>query len=290
MTQTRSILCAGRVYCDLVFTGAPALPSLGTEVFAEGLSLHVGGGAAITAATFAALGHSATLFATLPAAPFDTVVREDLAQLGVDTGPCGQGMAAQITVAIPAQDDRAFLTHRAGPALPAALPSGPWRHLHIGELTTAQEHPSLIAAARDMGLTVSLDCSWDAATLAKGRDLAEVLSQVDVFLPNTAEFEALTRAGLPDGMAPLTVVKDGANGARAHTATGWTKGPTTAVPVVDATGAGDAFNGGFLAAWLDGAPLAVCLAQGNRCGAAAVRAPGGTGGLAHLKRAATAAQ
>ena len=34
------VLCAGRLYCDLIFTGVPRFPSLGTEVFAGGLGLH----------------------------------------------------------------------------------------------------------------------------------------------------------------------------------------------------------------------------------------------------------
>ncbi|MEM7568109.1 MAG: hypothetical protein AAF321_12840, partial [Pseudomonadota bacterium] len=61
-----AVLCAGRLYCDLVFAGAPRLPTLGEEVFCEGLTLDAGGGAFITAAWLAALGRRATLFAIAP--------------------------------------------------------------------------------------------------------------------------------------------------------------------------------------------------------------------------------
>ena len=52
-----------------------------------------------------------------------------------------------------------------------------------------------------------------------------------------------------------------------------------AVKVVDTTGAGDAFNGGFLAALLAGRPVADCLDAGVRLGSLSTRAAGGLDGL-----------
>jgi ribokinase len=48
------------------------------------------------------------------------------------------------------------------------------------------------------------------------------------------------------------------------------------VDVVDATGAGDSFDAGFLAAWLDSASLSDALKLGCACGALSTRALGGT--------------
>lgn len=291
------VLCAGRLYCDLVFNGTPNLPTPGTETFSAGLSLHAGGGAAITGATFSALNWPVSLLATLPAPPFEATVRDQLRAAGLDLSlctPAGPTLAPQITVAIPSGSDRAFLTHKSGAAIPAVtLPAGPWRHLHIGELRTLQEHPDLLGLARTAGMTISLDCGWDAQLLDQGAELAPLIDQVDVFLPNSDEAHRLAEAGLPDRTAPLTVVKCGAQGARATGADGWIHARTTPVPVIDATGAGDAFNGGFLAGWLTGAPLAECLRLGNRCGGAAVQADGGLAGvsaLASVKDPLTAAQ
>ena len=39
------VLCVGRLYCDLVFSGVPKMPVVGEEVFAKKLSTHAGGGA-----------------------------------------------------------------------------------------------------------------------------------------------------------------------------------------------------------------------------------------------------
>jgi sugar/nucleoside kinase (ribokinase family) len=48
------------------------------------------------------------------------------------------------------------------------------------------------------------------------------------------------------------------------------------VTAVDAAGAGDSFDAGFLHQYLQGADLPTCLANGNRAGALSVTRPGGT--------------
>jgi sugar/nucleoside kinase (ribokinase family) len=56
-------------------------------------------------------------------------------------------------------------------------------------------------------------------------------------------------------------------------------GPARTTPV-DTTGAGDAFDAGFLAAWLDGAGLEAALRFAVACGSLSTRAVGGTDGQA----------
>ncbi|WP_299592698.1 carbohydrate kinase family protein [uncultured Tateyamaria sp.] len=282
-----TILCAGRLYCDLIFTDLPHLPRLGEEVFAPDLSLHAGGGAFITAAAIQAVGGQAGLCATLPSVPFADTVLRDIADVGIDATLCAAAapeQSPQVTVVSVLDNDRAFLSHTSGPALPDVDWGTGWRHLHIGELRTLVEHPDLIAQARAQHMTVSLDCGWDDALVHRGAEMTHLIKDVDLFLPNASELAALMDGGLPQNAAPLTVVKDGAQGARVERAGGVHHCPAPAVEVIDTTGAGDAFNGGFLVAWLSGAPLAQALSAGVRCGAAAVGQVGGTGGLTNLHR------
>ena len=283
----RGILCAGRLYCDLVFTGVPNLPRLGEETFAQGLTSHAGGGAFITAATIRALGCKASVFATLPEAPFDQVVRRDMVATGITSELCATatpGQGPQVTAATVLNGDRSFLTHNAGTALPAtALPVGAWQHLHIGELRTLVDYPGLVDQARTAGMTLSVDCGWDESLLHQGTTVSDLLAGVDVFLPNEMEYEALTASGCRESSATLVVVKRGDKGASALQAGTWVHHPGTTAEVVDTTGAGDAFNGGFLVSWLAGEPLNTCLAVGNCCGAASVRSVGGTSGLSGLQ-------
>lgn len=279
----KPILCAGRLYCDLVFAGTPRLPTPGTEVFAPGLSLHAGGGAFITGATLVSLGHRVWQFSTLPAAPFDAVVLGQLADHGVIAKACRsapKGVNPQVTVAIAGPGDRAFLTRADGPAMPdvTSVDFSDFAHLHIGELHSLQEIPELLTLARTAGLTVSLDCGWQD-TFAP--EVASLIAEVDVFLPNEAEVAALSAVGVPETCAPLTVVKRGQAGARARVRqdTEWTEQSVKPVTTVDTTGAGDAFNAGFLSCWLRKMSLEQCLIKGNACGASAVQALGGTGFL-----------
>lgn len=282
MTGQPTVICAGRLYCDLVFTGLDGRPAAGREVFAEGLDLRAGGGAFITAAYLAAQGVDAGLIATLPAAPFDHLVAGDIARAGITPhcAPAAANDEPQVTVAFPQDADRAFLTRRIGQAIPPVqrLPAG--THLHIGELTTALEHPELIPLARGAGMTVSLDCAWDSAALGRP-GLGPTIAAVDLFFPNEAEHAELARHGVTAAPAQATIVKRGAAGAEYHPAVGPVlSSPALKAVVRDLTGAGDAFNAGFLAAWLAGAEPARALAEGNRMGAEAVTQIGGFGGPA----------
>ena len=90
---------------------------------------------------------------------------------------------------------------------------------------------------------------------------------------------------------PLVVIKRGADGCLAvNGRSEWTV-PAPKITPIDTTGAGDAFNGGFLASWLRGAPLPACLRAGNRIGAASTRRAGGIEALpARRAQASTRAQ
>ncbi|WIY25810.1 carbohydrate kinase family protein [Parasedimentitalea psychrophila] len=262
------------------------MPTLGTEVFADDLTLSAGGGAFITAATLQALGKPASLLATLPAAPFDEVVKTDIQNCSVNASRCrpaSEGGSPQVTVAIANSKDRAFISHQSGRAIPDIVKDSlkGIRHLHIGELRSLVEHPKLIEQARSAGLTISLDCGWDDEVMAGEIDVGEIISAVDIFFPNRIEFERLTALGLPADATPLTVVKCGADGARALGTDGWKSATCDPTDVIDATGAGDSFNGGFLSVWLENGSLDRCLKRGNQCGHLAVQSKGGIGAYKH---------
>ena len=72
------------------------------------------------------------------------------------------------------------------------------------------------------------------------------------------------------------VVKLGADGAIAQHGHETFRSPAIDVTVVDAVGAGDSFNAGFLSQYVRGADLPSCLAAGNLAGALSTTRPGGT--------------
>lgn len=280
MSDRPVVLSVGRLYCDLIFTDLPRLPTMGTEVYAGGFGVHAGGGAFITAAHLAALGHTSALAAMLPPQPFGGLLTEDLARAGLDLDLCRTQRAGdepQVTVALVGAGDRAFVTRRAGPAFPplevSDLTELGAAHVHIGELATLIDRPDIIDVARGAGATISLDCSWDDGLVAA--DIAAVLGRVDLFLPNEAEVHHLDDIGVTSALFPLTAIKQGAAGAAVLVEGERIHLPAEPVTVVDTTGAGDAFNAGFVSAWLGGAPPEACLRAGNAQGARAIARRGG---------------
>ena len=77
-------------------------------------------------------------------------------------------------------------------------------------------------------------------------------------------------------MVPLVVAKLGTEGALAQRGTERFASPALNITAVDAVGAGDSFDAGFLHEYLRGSDLTTCLASGNRAGALSVTRPGGT--------------
>jgi len=286
------VLCIGRLYCDLVFSGVPKMPVAGEEVFAKKLSTHAGGGAFITAAYLAAADQKVSLCSTIPSGPFGEVIEAEIQRSGIDLSQCLKASAEtspQVTVAITSSSDRAFLTNRSGLAIPntvtAAMDDSELSHVHIAELATLSEFPELTQMAKDRGLTTSLDCSWDEDLI---RDPAsrELLKGIDVFLPNEKELRTLfyIEGQIAEHQAeilrhvPVIAVKRGENGADLVTETSIITAPAVSCEVVDTTGAGDAFNAGFIFSWINGRPLQECLKAGNLNGAEATRHIGGARG------------
>lgn len=284
------VLSIGRLYCDLIFRGLEALPALGEERFAQEMTLVPGGGGYITAAHLASLGTRVALLARIGTDPLSGAIAPALQASGVDLRWLEQAADAgpQPTVAMVTGGDRAFLSRRAGTARPstleAALTDPAARHLHIAEFATLAEIPDLVSRAKDAGLTVSLDPSWDDA-LIRDPALIARCAGVDILMPNAAEARAIAGTDKLDAAGtalarrfPTVVIKDGGEGARLYRGDERLSLPAPReVEVLDTTGAGDAFNAGFLAAWLDGRPAGEALARGIACGTISVGAVGGAG-------------
>ena len=109
----------------------------------------------------------------------------------------------QVTVASVLDGERAFLTRRAGGCEPLTLDKAlRWSqacHLHIAEYATLYEMPDLVTRAKQAGLSVSLDPSWDDA-LIQSPDLLAACKGVDVFLPNLDEARTITGQTDPEVM------------------------------------------------------------------------------------------
>ncbi len=146
---------------------------------------------------------------------------------------------------------------------------------------------AFLKRAKQIGKIVSLDVDYDP----QGRwgDLVRPwLSYLDYFLPSRKEAAAISGRSdveeilqfFAESGVKTTVIKLGKDGCVAMSPDGRTlKHPAFEVGLVDATGAGDAFVGGFLAGVSEGRPLEECLRMGCAAGALTVTALGASGGL-----------
>ena len=285
------VLALGEVNVDLIMGGLSRLPDWGAEVLASGMDLRLGGSTANFACACAALGLQVELVAWVGRDAFGEFLLGELERYRVgrrwvrrtDERPTG------LTVSLSGHQDRAFVTAlgtidylRAEDVPPEALAAA--RHVHIGSFfLQAALQPGLaglLERVRATGATISLDTGYDPHE-EWDSGLREVLGLADVFLPNEVEACNVTSLSDPRAAAQalaatgaLVVVKLGAEGACAHDGTRLYEAPAFAVEVVDTTACGDAFNAGFLWAWLRGCGVAEALRFGNAAGALMAGASG----------------
>lgn len=116
-----------------------------------------------------------------------------------------------------------------------------------------------------------------------GRIAPEVLALADYLTPNETELEALS--GMSGAVEPaaralltrddqIVVVTVGAQGAQWVSRTGSSRLPAFPVNVVDTTGAGDAFSGGFAVALAEGRSLEDAITFANATAGLCVTRPG----------------
>ncbi len=296
------VLVVGDLNPDLVLTG-DVTPAFGqTEKLIDDARLTLGSSAGIFACGAARLGLRVAFAGLVGDDEFGVFMRRGLAQRGVDTS--GIVTTGEVTtglgVILSRGDDRAILTHlgtigalRLDHIDPALLARA--RHLHLASLFLLRSLrpavPTLFDQAHALGLTVSLDTNYDPAERWDG-DVHAALARADVFLPNATEALALTGAADPQAAlaalaerTPTVAVKLGADGAIARRGDEVVAAPAYPQTVRDTTGAGDAFDAGFVYAWLQGWPLADCLRLACACGSLSTRALGGIDGQGTLAEA-----
>ncbi len=291
------LLVLGDCNPDLVVSGGSVEPAFGqVEQLVDEARLVIGGSGAITACGAARLGVRTALVSLVGDDPLGHLTLDAVSETGVDVSGCAVDaeLPTGITVVLSRGDDRAILTALGTIAeltrdhVDIELVRRA-RHVHVSayylQAALRPALPDLLAAARAAGASTSLDTNWDPAERWDG-GLEELLSQVGHLFCNEQEADAL---GGPDRLARLgaaIVIKRGPRGAALvngmHTTI---EAVAPAVAAVDATGAGDSFDAGFIAGLLAGRPAEACLRLACACGALSTRALGGTGAQPSLAEA-----
>lgn len=163
------------------------------------------------------------------------------------------------------------------------------RVVHVSGITAALSDCAaaflrrVIDRAREGGAMVSFDVNYRHAlwsTTAAAAALDPLVRRADLVFVGRDEAETVW--GLRDAEqvrgffseVPELVVKDGAVGATAFCGGAASFEPALPVDVVEEVGAGDAFAGGYLAAWLEDAPSGERLRRGHLRAAKTLRTTG----------------
>jgi len=292
VSEPVDLLVLGDANPDLVLTG-DVDPAFGqAERLVDEAHLTVGGSGAIVATGAARLGLRVGFCGVVGDDPFGRFLHDELDRRGVDVGGLLLDAARPtgVTVVLARPTDRAILTHagtiadlRTDLIDPARLERA--RHVHVSsyflQQSLAPELPALFERVRAGGATTSVDPNWDPSGRWDG-GLRDLLGHIDVFLPNATE--ATRIAGIDElddavlalaERAGVVVAKAGAGGALAAHGERLVRAAAPAIEALDTTGAGDAFDAGYLTSMLAGDPLERSLAIANACGALSTRALGG---------------
>ncbi len=270
------IVVVGDLTLDVVL--APAQPIVpGTDVPGS-VRLRQGGSAASTARWLGRLGTRTQLVCAVgrdgPGRALVEAIRADgttVRAVRVAGRPTGR-----IGVVVGSDGERSFVADRGAadwlsPAdlRPAWFASAELLHLPMYSLLgepLGGAGREAVRLAREAGAAISLDLASAGPLLAGGRPAALGLVQAigpDVLLATATELGALLDAHSRSelavralGLAPVVVVKRGAHGASVHLldpggAPMTFEVATRPLPAADSTGAGDAFDAGFLAVFVE---------------------------------------
>ncbi len=287
------VLVAGELNLDLILQNYLSFPALGQETLVEDVALTLGSSSAICAAGLAKLGNVVAFTGKLGVDSWGDLCIDALGRLGVDHSRVMRdaGIKTGLTVSITSPRDRAMITYLGAMATMhsaeiSAQGLDGFDHLHVSSVFLQRalrpELPQLLAMAHEHGLTTSLDPGFDPEE-KWGRDVIEMLPEVDVFLPNEVELTGLTGMRDPEQALralengrTLIVGKLGRDGCAAFHEGKLLRVAAFRVQPVDTTGAGDSFNAGFLHAWRRKAPLERALRFAAACGAISTQGSGGT--------------
>lgn len=288
------VIVVGELNVDLILNKIESFPEIGKEKISEEMTLTLGSSSAIFACNLRALGARVSFVGKVGTDYFGDLVIDQLNAKGVDTSMLirDKNIMTGATVVLNFSEDRAMVTHPGAMNYLTIENIDPEiidraSHLHFSSFFLQNglrnDVHMMFKMAKEMGLTTSFDMQWDPAE-RWNMDYSSILPYVDVFLPNEKELLYLSRENdISRGLEKLAayskniIVKMGNNGSLSYG-----NGKSVRINaflnknVVDAIGAGDSFNAGFVFKYIQGEKIPVCQEFGNLMGAVNTTAAGGT--------------
>jgi len=275
--RPRDLLVAGHVNVD-EFLRVDEFPSADRTVPVVHRRTELGGPASNIARTASRYGVVSGLVARLgagfPAALQQQLTRSGLDLRGIESHP-GRSTPTCYIVEDEGGGQRTFIDQGAmADDAPARFRVGPWiseyswLHLTTGPPAALL---SLQATARIAGLRVAADPAQESHYRWEAKALRRLVGNAEILWGNRSEIDriaSLLRVSDPEtllDLVPLVVRTEGPDGSTAFSRAG-TVHVRASKPrkVRSVVGAGDAFRGGFYAAWFAGQRLRECLTAGQK--------------------------
>lgn len=287
MTAAPDVVVLGDVMTDVgVRTAGP--PAVGSDTDAH-IVVGVGGAGGNVAGWLAHLGVAVGLVSSVGTDDAGDAAVGALRRAGVQVAArrCADRPTGTVVALIDGAGERTMLTDRAANVAltPADLPAGWFRRgsrLHVSGYALFAEpgRAAAVAAldrARSAGMAISVDpASWAPLRRFGVARFLRLTAAAKLCLPNLDEARALTGLDAPDAAARdladrygTAIVTCGGDGAVWSDGTATLRVTAGHGPVVDTTGAGDAFAAGWLEAAIAEAPHDVALRRATATAAAA---------------------
>lgn len=292
-------LSVGILVADHICAPIDRLPQAGELVLTDKLQLSTGGCASNVAVDLVRVGIEVDVVGSVGEDSFGQFIVERLEADGVGTSLVrllpDVGTSGTMIVNVRGEDRRFIHTLGANARFRAA--DIPWHEvrrakvLYVGgyllmSALDGHELAEVFRQARAAGVKTVLD------VVVPGHDghwqrLEPVLPHTDVFLPNNDEARTIT--GLDDPRrqaerfaaagAKTVVITCGGDGTYLLSGELRLKAGIFSMPFVGGTGAGDAFDAGYIAGLIRGLDARGCLAWGSALGASCVRSISATGSV-----------
>jgi sugar/nucleoside kinase (ribokinase family) len=306
MIKEGPIVCIGVMVADLIGGPVDRIPDPGSLSLVDNMGLYPGGGAINTAAALSRLGLEVELIGKVGVDPLGNFLVDNLESSGVGTAYVQRDrkISTSASMVIVDPDGERRFIHYLGANSDLTLDDISFEIVSgasIVLVTGAMVMPGFIGCpleelfkeASRSGAITCLDTAWDESGQWL-ETLAASLPHVDYFLPSLGEAQAMTgQQSAADAAQVLldlgvrtVAVKMAGEGCLVVTNTGEEFHiPAYEVDIVDATGAGDSFDAGFIAGLRMGRSLASSALLANAVGALCVTEYGAAGGVRSLPEA-----
>ena len=294
MKKEFDVIVVGELNVDLILDEIEQFPEIGKEVLANKMMLTLGSSSAIFASNISSLGARVAFIGKIGKDKFGEVVLESLQKSKVDVSMIKEDadVGTGATVVLNVLEDRANTTYPGAMDLLTINDISEddlsrAKHLHFSSYFMQPgirgDVSRLFRTAQKLGLTTSFDIQWDPRE-EWDLDFEEILPHVNVFLPNEKELICLSgKSDLNEAINSIKrytdnlVIKRGNRGSMVCFKDEIVDRPAFINrSVIDAIGAGDSFNAGFIHKFIKGNTIPECQEFGNLTGAVSTTAVGGT--------------